>query len=90
MFLGRCACVCALFSTPAPRRSVPSPSVPFRLCRHAGLVPTDVMETVVLVRVIHVHTASPTSDRLFLTLPPVLNNYPWFAFPRSLIELEWT
>lgn len=65
-----CVCVCVLSSTPAPRGSVPSPSVPFRLCWHAGLVPTDVMETVVLVRVIHVCTASPTSDGLFFNPSP--------------------
>lgn len=71
LFLGCCARVCVLFLTPAPRGSVPSPSAPFRLCRHAGLVPTDVMETVVLARVIHVRTASPTRNGLFLTLPPL-------------------
>lgn len=61
VFLSCCVCVVL----PAPRGSLPSHSLPFRLCRHAGPMPADVMETVVLAGVIHVRTATPTQKRAF-------------------------
>lgn len=88
------SCCDACILMPAPRGSPPSHSLPFRLCRHAGPMPADVMETVVLAGAIHVRTEllglpHTKTGLFFLTLPP---RGPFYSsvFNGFLTALKWT